>query len=50
MEESDYLNWLSRESYGFSNSAEMAHYCLMGAESFVDIAASTDPVVNLIKL
>ena len=50
VDESDYLDWLSRESYEFSESAEMTHYCLMGLESFVDIAASEDPVVKLIKL
>ena len=50
VEESDYLSWFSRESYEFSNSAEMTHYCLLSLEAVVDIAASTDPVVSLIKL
>jgi hypothetical protein len=50
VEESNYLDWISRESYEFSSYVGLTHYCLKGLESFVDIAASDAPVVKLIKL
>ena len=50
VDNSEYLDWFFKESDGISAAYEMAHYCLMGLESIVDIAASEDPVVKLIKL
>jgi hypothetical protein len=50
IDESGYLDWLSRESYELSNYIGLTHYCLKGLEGFIDIAASSEPIVKLIKL
>lgn len=47
---SDYLDWLDKESYGTSDGFQLTHYFIMGMEQFIDIASGTEPIVRLIKL
>ena len=50
VQDSSYLDWLSKESYDTSYGYQMTHYCLMSMESVVDIGAGVEPIVKLIKL
>jgi hypothetical protein len=46
---SEYLTWLAHESGGWSETLELMHFCLIGDDSVVDIAADYEPTVQIIS-
>ena len=48
IENSEYLNWVSEQSYGITESLNFKHFCIYGTESMVDIIANYEPEVSLI--
>jgi hypothetical protein len=44
---SDYIKWLSEQSYGISDSTTITHFSIIGGESIVDVIANYDPIVVL---
>jgi hypothetical protein len=46
---SSYIQLLSEESYGISDSRPLIHFSLLGADSVVDIICDYEPKILLIK-
>jgi len=47
IENSAYLAWLEQESCTWSTYYEFNHFCLLGKNSFIDIAARLEPDVKI---
>ncbi len=46
---SSYVQWLSEESYGISDSLSFIHFSIVAADSIVDIIDTCEPKVQLIR-
>ena len=47
---SEYLKWLSDESYTVTDYFNLTHFCIISSESIIDIIASYEPEVKYVKL
>lgn len=47
IEHSNFLNRISEESEGISDSRHLKHYCIMDSEWSIDIATVTEPIVEI---
>ena len=47
VENSEYLKWLSEKSYGISDDYKLMHFCIVAADSIVDIACTYEPNITL---
>lgn len=43
---SDYINWIVKESDGIMNSNKIHHLCIVGINSIVDVASSFYPTIT----
>lgn len=49
IENSKYLQWISEQSYGISESYNLIHFCLVATDSIVDIIDTGEPKVTLLE-
>lgn len=49
IERSEYINWLSEQSYEFSDGISPIHFCLIALDSVVDVIAAYEPKVEILK-
>lgn len=47
IENSDYLNWIYKESCIANQSNELVHFCLMAMDDILDIVADYEPNVEI---
>jgi hypothetical protein len=45
-EKSEYLFWLTEQSYGLSNVYEVKHFIVMCTDAIIEIIASYDPIIR----
>ncbi len=43
---SEYIEWVSEQSYGVFDSEELIHFSFVAADSIVDIVASYEPIIE----
>lgn len=48
IENSEYLKWISEQSYEITESLNFIHFCIYGTESMVEILDNSEPTVTLI--
>jgi hypothetical protein len=48
VEQSDYLQWLSAQSYEISDICKVKHFVLLGAESVLDVVTTCEPEVKIL--
>lgn len=46
---SEYTNWLSKQSYGIADSQPLIHFCLIASDSIVDVIAAYEPKIERIS-
>lgn len=46
---SEYLHWLSEESCHIYEGISFTHFCILGADSIVDVIASYEPLVQFVE-
>lgn len=49
VENSEYLKWMSEQSYGISEERDFTHFCFLAVDSIVDVIANYEPEVFQIK-
>ena len=47
--DSEYLKWLSEQSYGISDAYSMIHFSFFGVETVLDVLTNYEPKVELIE-
>jgi hypothetical protein len=45
---SEYIKWLSDQSYEWSDTRQFTHFCLVTADAILDVIADYEPTVTLI--
>ncbi|KHF30062.1 hypothetical protein [Anoxybacillus sp. EFIL] len=45
---SEYIQWLSEQSYGISESESLIHFCFLAGDSIVDVVAAYEPKIAII--
>jgi hypothetical protein len=48
IENSEYLKWLSEQSYGISDDCRLIHFCILTDDEFFDFIASDEPKVEFV--
>lgn len=48
IEDSQYLKWLSEQSYGISDDCRLTHFCILTDDDFFDFIASKEPKVEFV--
>ena len=48
IENSNYLKWLSDQSYGISDDCNLTHFCILAVDSMIDIINNYDPTITII--
>lgn len=43
---SEYLEWLNKQSFGISETFNFTHFCILGSDDMIDIAANYEPEVS----
>lgn len=46
---SDYLQWVSKNSQGYADAFSFIHFCIVGADEIVDVLARYEPIVRFIE-
>jgi hypothetical protein len=49
IENSEYLKWISEQSYGISDDCRLVHFCILTDDEIFDFVASSEPKVEFIK-
>lgn len=49
IDNSEYLSWLSQESFTLTNFLSIKHFVLIGQDSILDIAATYEPKIELVE-
>lgn len=49
IENSEYLKWLSEKSCGISDYQHLIHFCILAADSIVDIAVDYEPTITFLE-
>jgi hypothetical protein len=49
IENSEYLKWISKQSYEITDSLNFTHFCIYSTEEMVDILSSIEPEVSIIS-
>ena len=49
VQNSEYLQWLSNKSHGWSDSFSFTHFCILGGDEIVDIVTNYEPEVKVVK-
>lgn len=48
VENSEYLEWLSTKSRGWSDEFSFTHFCILGGDEVVDIVTNYEPQITII--
>jgi hypothetical protein len=48
IENSNYLKWMSEQSYGITQDCHFTHFCILSSDSMLDIIAPYEPKITLI--
>jgi len=46
IENSEYLDWIKKQSYEISESLNFKHFCILGADDMIDVIANYEPKVS----
>ncbi|WP_027092746.1 hypothetical protein [Cohnella thermotolerans] len=46
VENSEYIHWLSLQSYGIAKSEPLEHFSFLGVDSVIDVIAAYEPEIN----
>ena len=49
VKKSDLVKWCVRESCGFYEEHQLKHYCIITSEELIDIIASFEPILRILK-
>ncbi len=49
VENSEYIQWISEQSYGISDSQQLLHFCFIASDSILDVIAAYEPRVQKIR-
>ena len=49
IENSQYLKWISEQSYGISDGCKLNHFCILTDDEFFDFVSSSEPKVEFIN-
>lgn len=48
VENSEYLKWISEQSYGIYEDCKFTHFCILAVDSMVDIITNYEPTVTFL--
>ena len=48
VENSSYLSWLSKESFGISDSRDFVHFAILGEDSILEVIANYEPKITFL--
>ncbi len=49
VQNSEYLQWLSNNSHGWSDDFSFTHFCILGGDEMIDIVTNYEPEIKIIK-
>lgn len=49
IENSSYLRWLSEQSYGISEEYNLTHFCILAADSMIDVINNYEPTITILN-